>query len=243
MGGHNSYTLDGTIVNHVVDTLAPVMYVELKSTKHALNAIIHDNQNDSQRGCIDVSGNSSGDFDVNTVLGGEFDFRKATVIAPNKTGAVISIRNRGATGIEYTCNLDGFQYDAPNASVLLSGKTVSGDKMKNVKFNVGDTIWEGGLSIDAETELIGIEFRGKESVSLTTSDFLVQEPVVFSKNLPRVPEIQISRRGSYSGLGTFPIIAYTSESTSGFTINVATADGAKFASNSTSQVSWEAKVR
>jgi len=221
--------------------IAPLKYGWIKTTQQTASDIDIIQIGDTpSRAPIECSANSDG-FNAGTDRGGDFDFSKSSIIAPDVTGPIISIRNRGSN-VSWGINLKDATYSAPSSSgngIQLS--KFSGKAVDRMYFD--NKFWSVGISgSDADTEFYGVELSGKVSTSVTTSDSFVSEVVAFAHKMPRAPRITTNREGSFAGSTTYPITNALSVTTTGFTIRTATANGDKFSGDASFDITWEAKL-
>lgn len=239
-GGHNTTIIEGSTIFSAKADLAPLTYSELKSTRHsARNVTVISKGNPSDRGAIDAGGGSTV-ISANTTIGGAFDFSGAHIIAPDELTDLVTIKNNGATGIEYDIILDGITYEAPNANNFLSCVPDSGDDVHIVRFK-GDA-WKLGISATA-SEVDGLIQKGKTVITLDTSQNTMSESVLFDNPFPtaRIPNVKHSLSLGVVG-GKTLACEIASNSVTGFNIRLYNPDGTNFTASIAITVSWIAEA-
>ncbi|MEZ8019429.1 phage tail protein [Vibrio splendidus] len=239
--GHDSYVAPGTKIVSPKTDMCPVQFVDMKSTKHSLRgAEVVMYGTTKTRGLIDAGGNSLS-FNENCVLGGVIDVSNVHAIGPDHVKSVLTLRNRGAN-ITWSINANGFASDVPNAISGTAINPVSGSAPDSVSLS-NSRLWEvgAGLSMAAQTKVIGVSQTGEGTISVVSGGGHVDLPITFLKAFNRKPIITITHDRSYIGTSV-PIVKDQSVQTTGFTVSAINANGMEWTASATIQFKWKAEV-
>lgn len=196
-------------------------------------------------GCFDVGGNSS-PLQAATTRGGTFDFQGSRWIVPGPTAQqLVWIRNRGAVGTDLQVNFNNAKFIETNPvalTALVRIDAVSGDPIDRATFEGVSVDRNQPFTLIGVTQVVNWADSGTATVAVTTAVNTANVAVTFARQFPVAPKVTTGMTViSSGGAGDRCMARVTSVTTTGFTMQVYTADEANFTANANITIDWMAK--